>query len=142
MELTPLKLLALLVESGFFGVRTLFLWTSSATEQEIHAIVQVRSLSQHWLLSAIYGSPRFRERCILWNNHRVLSVRHNLPWAVMGDFNDVTKEEEKKGGNGICRTRVFEYTDCMDFCNLLDLGFSGSIFTWTNKRDISGLIQQ
>ncbi|KAK9983152.1 hypothetical protein SO802_032677 [Lithocarpus litseifolius] len=60
----------------------------------------------------------------------------------MGDFNDVTKEEEKKGGNGICRRRVYEYTDCMDFCNLLDLGFSGSIFTWTNKRDISGLIQQ
>ena len=29
MELTPLKLLALLVEFGFFGVRTLFLWTSS-----------------------------------------------------------------------------------------------------------------
>ena len=101
----------------------------SATEQEIHAIVQVRSLSQHWLLSAIYGSPRFRERCILWNNLRVLSVRHNLPWAVMGDFNDVTKDEEKKGGNGICRRRVFKYTDCMDFCNLLDLGFSGSIFT-------------
>ena len=114
----------------------------SATEQEIHAIVQVRSFSQHWLLSAIYGSPRFREMCILWNNLRVLSVRHNLPWAVMGDFNDVTKEEEKKGGNGICRKRVFKYTDCMDFCNLLDLGFSGSIFTWTNKRDISGLIQQ
>jgi len=37
----------------------------SATEQEIHGIVQVRSLSQPWLLSAIYGSPRFRERCIL-----------------------------------------------------------------------------
>ena len=67
--------------------------------------------------------------CILWNNLRVLSVRHNLPWAVMGDFNDVTKDEEKKGGNGICRKRVFKYTDCMDFCNLLDLGFSGSIFT-------------
>ena len=29
----------------------------SATEQEIHAIVQVRSLSQSWLLSAVYGSP-------------------------------------------------------------------------------------
>lgn len=69
-------------------------------------------------------------------------MRHNLPWVVMGDFNDVIKEEEKKGGNGICKRHVYEYTNCMDFCNLLDLEFSGSIFTWVNKRDITGLIQQ
>ena len=54
----------------------------------------------------------------------------------MGDFNDVTSEEEKFGGNGICR-RVFEYIGCMDYCNLFDLGFLG-----TNKRDITDLIQQ
>ena len=51
----------------------------STTKQEIHAIVQVRSLSQSWLLSAIYGSPQFRERCILWDNLKFWSVRHNLP---------------------------------------------------------------
>lgn len=114
----------------------------SATEQEIHAIVQVRSLSQSWLLSAIYGSPRFRERCILWDNLRISSVRHNLPWAVMRDFNDVTREEEKSSGNGICNRRVSEYTSCMDFCNLIDLGFSRAKFTWTNWRELSDLIQQ
>jgi len=50
-----------------------------ATKQEIHAIVQVRSSSLSWLLSSIYGSPRFRERCILWSNLKILSERHNLP---------------------------------------------------------------
>ncbi|KAK7817682.1 hypothetical protein CFP56_042588 [Quercus suber] len=30
----------------------------------------------------------------------------------------------------------------MDFCKLLDLGFSGAKFTWANCRDISDLIQQ
>ena len=114
----------------------------SATEQEIHVLVQVSSQSQSWLLSAIYGSPCFRERCILWENLKMLSVRHNLPWAVMGDFDDVTCEEEKFGGNGICRRRVMEYIGCMDFCNLIDLGFSGTKYTQTNKRDIYDLIQQ
>ena len=69
-------------------------------------------------------------------------MRHNLPWAVMGDFNDVTKEEEKFGGNGISSRRVNVYNECMDFCNLFYLGFSGPKFTWTNCRDISNLIQQ
>ena len=40
----------------------------STMEQEIHAIVQVSSQSQPWLISAIYGIPCFRERCMLWEN--------------------------------------------------------------------------
>ena len=95
----------------------------SATEQEIHAIVQVSPQSQPWLLSAIYGSPCFRERCILWENLKMLSARHNLPWAAMRDFNDITCEEEKFRGNRICRRKVMEHTRCMDYCNLIDLGF-------------------
>ena len=39
------------------------------------------------------------------------------------------------GGNGICRRRVEEYTGCMNYCNLFDLGFTGPKFTWTNKKD-------
>ena len=35
-----------------------------------------------------------------------------------------------------------KYTGCMDFCNLIDLGFSSSKYTWTNKSDIYDLIQQ
>ena len=55
----------------------------------------------------------------------MLSERHKLPWAFMWDFNDVVCSEEKMGGNGICRRRVEEYTGCMNYCNLFDLGFTG-----------------
>ena len=30
----------------------------------------------------------------------------------------------------------------MNECKLLDLGFSGPKYTWTNKRDVSNLIKQ
>ena len=36
----------------------------SATEQEIHALIRVSS-SSPWLLSVIYASPRFVDRCVL-----------------------------------------------------------------------------
>ena len=31
--------------------------------------------------------------------------------------------------------------DCMSECHMMDLGFSGPKFTWTNKREVGGLIQ-
>lgn len=59
----------------------------------------------------------------------------------MGDFNDVVCGDENMGGNGICRRRVEEYTSCMNFYNLIDLGFTRPKFTWTNKRVLPKLIQ-
>ena len=113
----------------------------AATEQEIHAIIRVRSQSLSWIISAIYASPRFAERCLLWENLKLIANLHDLPWALMGDFNEVLTEEEKAGGNPICQRRVRAILDCMNECQMLDLGFSGPKFTWTNKRDLGGLIQ-
>lgn len=30
----------------------------------------------------------------------------------------------------------------MNFCNMIDLGYSGAAFTWTNRRDVDALIHQ
>ena len=113
----------------------------AATEQEIHALIWVRSQSLSWLISAIYASPRFEERCILWNNLRILANMHDLPWALMGDFNEVLSAEEKYEGNPICQRRVRAIKECMDECRMMDLGFIGPIYTWTNKRELDNLIQ-
>jgi hypothetical protein len=114
----------------------------SATEQEVHALVRVSPSSSPWLLSAIYASPRFADRLVLWNNLKLIADSHNIPWAVMGDFNDIVSSDEKFGGNLICRTRVQAYLNCMDYCHLIDLGFSGPKFTWTNMRGVMDLIQE
>jgi len=74
----------------------------AAIEQEIHALIRVRSQTFSWLISAIYASPRFEEGCMLWNNLRMLANMHDLPWALMGDFNEVLSADEKYGGNPIC----------------------------------------
>nr|XP_023872395.1 uncharacterized protein LOC111985008 [Quercus suber] len=113
----------------------------ASTEQEIHAIIRVRSQSLSWIVSAIYASPRFAERCMLWDNLKLIATLHDLPWALMGDFNEVIVEEEKVGGNPICQRRVRAILDCMNVCQMMDLGFSGPKFTWTNKRELGGLIQ-
>lgn len=58
-------------------------------KQEILAMVKVSNSNLSWLLSAVYTSHRFRENFMLQNNLEIVVANHNLPWAMMGDFNDV-----------------------------------------------------
>uniref|UniRef100_A0A2N9FS20 CCHC-type domain-containing protein n=1 Tax=Fagus sylvatica TaxID=28930 RepID=A0A2N9FS20_FAGSY len=151
------ELAATLPFAGFLCTKTIgfaggiwCLWKSDAleldhlcsTEQEIHVSVKVKDSNSSWLLSAIYASPRQAERRILWRNLSIIAANHDLPWVMIGDFNDIMSSEEKWGGNVPSHTRISEYRDCMNKCNMIDLGFSGPKYTWSNLHDISSLIMQ
>lgn len=58
----------------------------------------------------------------------------------MGDFNKVLTEEEKSGGNHISQRRVRAIQYCMDICHMIDLGFFGPKFIWTNKQGLDDLM--
>lgn len=34
------------------------------------------------------------------------------------------------------------FKECLDMCNMINLGFSGLRFNWTNRRDVNDLIQE
>lgn len=41
---------------------------------------------------------------------------------------------------GVSINRSLLLKDCLDKCSMVDLGFSGPRYTWTNKRDINNRI--
>ena len=67
------------------------------SEEEIHVLVKVISTSLEFIFSAIYASPRFHERCILWNNLKNVADLHEKPWIIAGDFNEVLAVGDKFG---------------------------------------------
>ena len=113
-----------------------------STEQEIHASVKVRGSNSLWLISAIYASPRRSERRILWENLKIIAGLNNLPWVMLGDFNDILLCEEKWGGNRPSISRIREFRNCLNACNMIDLGFSGPKYTWSNCHDMISLIME
>ena len=133
--------------TGFTGGIWL-LWNSdkaennalAITEQEIHVEVKVRSSDFAWFFSDIYASSRSEERCVLWDNLTKVAELHNKPWIMVGDFNEPLTEEDKFGGREVSINRSLLFKECLDRCNMLDLGFSGPRYTWTNKKDINNLI--
>ena len=114
----------------------------ACTEQEIHATVKVRSSNLSWLISSIYASPRVAERKFLWSNLVHTASLHHLPWLLLGDFNEVLCSDDKFGGLPVNFSRAFNFKYCLDTCGMIDLGFHGPRFTWSNLRELSDLIQE
>ena len=65
-----------------------------------------------------------------------------MPWVIVGDFNEPLSSADKLGGRDVSIRRSLLLKDCLDRCNMIDLGFSGSRFTWANRRDAHILIQE
>lgn len=112
----------------------------ASTEQKIHVLVKVKSSNFSWLLSAIYAIPRVSERFLLWDNLSIVSGVQDLLWVLLGDFNEVLCSDDKFRRNPMNIRRALRFKDCLDVCGMMDLGFCGPKFTWSNLRNIRGLI--
>lgn len=90
----------------------------------------------------MYASPRAAKHAILWNNLISIVDSYNLPYIIAGDFNEPLTSDDKLGGQNVSVNRSLLFKECLDRYNMINLGFTGPRFTWTNCRDIDDLIQE
>ncbi|XP_016437040.2 uncharacterized protein LOC107763116 [Nicotiana tabacum] len=86
------------------------------------------------ILTLVYAKYDRIERIELWDSFYAMTSDMTVPWLVGGDFNVIWDEEEKFGGLPVSLIEVDDFRHCINTCNLTDLGFKGSIFTWWNGR--------
>ncbi|CAL2255075.1 unnamed protein product [Prunus armeniaca] len=129
--------------SGFSGGVWL-LWNGNSVSLQVVAhssqsIIALVTLRNHrWLLIVVYANPCPGIREALWKYFDGLIKASNLPWLVLGDFNDIVSMDEKCGDNFDQGGKRFG--EWIDRNHLVDLGFSGAKFTWCNKRNAKGII--
>ncbi|XP_057745065.1 uncharacterized protein LOC130962927 [Arachis stenosperma] len=82
------------------------------------------------LLTAIYASPQERHRATLWKKLQVIADSISIPWLLLGDFNDISDIEEKKGGGRDNPSACRRFRSCISRCKLIDLGWIGAKYTW------------
>ncbi|XP_075103633.1 uncharacterized protein LOC142178207 [Nicotiana tabacum] len=87
-----------------------------------------------FIVTFVYAKCDSTERIELWDNLYALASDVSLPWLVGGDFNVIWDEEEKFSVLPIHMNKVLDFRHCVNTCNLFDLGFKGSIYTWWNGR--------
>ena len=77
----------------------------------------------------MYASSRTAKRIILWNNLIKIAELHDMPWVSADDFNEPLTEEDKFGRRVVSVNRSLLFKDCLDKCNMIDIGFSEARFT-------------
>lgn len=61
---------------------------------------------------------------------------------MAGDFNEVLIGDDKFGGRPVNISRAIVFQECLNAYGMIDLGFSGPQFTWTNCRPLTQLVQE
>ncbi|XP_019238339.1 PREDICTED: uncharacterized protein LOC109218432 [Nicotiana attenuata] len=89
---------------------------------------------KEFMVTLVYAKCDHIERIELWDSLYYLASDMTIPCMVGGDFNVILDEEEKFGGLPVSINEVDNFRHCMNTCNLTNMGFKGSIYTWWNGR--------
>ncbi|PNX88188.1 hypothetical protein L195_g044290, partial [Trifolium pratense] len=83
-----------------------------------------------WRLTGFYGFPEGGRRRDSWNFLRHLASTSQLPWCIIGDFNDILSSDEKRGRNDRPDWLINGFRDAVVDAGLIDIELVGYPFTW------------
>jgi len=119
------------------------IWLCWTDKVQISEPLFISKQEHEWLLSGVYASPQYLRRRLLWEEFQNIAGEWSGPWMAVGDFNSITTSSEKCGGSRTFPSLASnEFKETIAQCNFLDLGFSGSNFTWTNSQFGGGYIAE
>ncbi|XP_019194880.1 PREDICTED: uncharacterized protein LOC109188706 [Ipomoea nil] len=95
-----------------------------------------------WRLTCFYGYPDQADRQLSWDLLRGLKRRSRLPWAVIGDFNDLASHTEKWGGRVHSDRLIQGFNAALHDCGPNDLGMEGHEFTWEKGKGSARWVQE
>ncbi|KAG5599223.1 hypothetical protein H5410_030593 [Solanum commersonii] len=91
-----------------------------------------------YIKTFVYEKCKEHLREPLWDRLLHLSDSSSTtPWCTIGDFNVITDIDEKLGGIPYNMRKSLGFIGIIEACGLMDLGFNGPKFTWSNQRGIN-----
>ncbi|XP_019151953.1 PREDICTED: uncharacterized protein LOC109148673 [Ipomoea nil] len=90
-----------------------------------------------WFLSFVYGSPNITLRRELFSELSRCNVNSMGGWLSVGDYNSVVNSSETSSTSNFSLNRCADFNHWIFSEGLLDLGFTGSSYTWTRGLDTS-----
>jgi len=106
-----------------------------ASHNIIQATFHIIGTNIHGNLTNFYFPQDARNKIALLNTIEALSLSRTHPlWIIRGDFNMITKLEEKQGGRNRLDQENVHFKDFIQNNSLIDLQYCNGIHTWSNCR--------
>jgi len=102
--------------------------------QSVTVRVSKENTDYDMVLTAVYAHTDYIFRRELWEHLSDLKVRITDPWAIGGDYNAIMCKSEKLGGAAPNIRAMNDFTHFQHDNDLIDLGFEGSMYTWSNNN--------
>ncbi|XP_062014558.1 uncharacterized protein LOC133731122 [Rosa rugosa] len=119
---------------GMFWTEDVQVQVGTFSPHHIDIMIDGGSGNPRWRLTGFYGFSRTSERDRSWQLLRDLRDLDSLPWVVIGDFNEILNNGEKKDGPARAERQMRSFREALGYCELLDLGFQGPQSTWWNSE--------
>jgi len=87
-----------------------------------------------WRFTGFHGCPENDRRRESWDMLRTLAQDNSLPWCVMGDFNDLLSNEEKRSRVDHPPWKIRGFREVVQDSGLIDIHLTGYPFTWVKGR--------
>jgi hypothetical protein len=104
------------------------------SRRHINTVIQCSHEEPKWKFTGFYGHPDASKRNEAWSLLRHLGKFPPEPWMCIGDFNAFTSSVEKSSSSIRPSPHNFDFQQTLVDCHLVDLGFYGPKYTWTNGR--------
>ncbi|XP_021861101.2 uncharacterized protein [Spinacia oleracea] len=112
------------------------------TPSYFHALFKLNPNQPEVLIAGIYAPSTSTKRHELWHELQASLPPPSTPWLVLGDLNEVTNQAEKSGGRAFRSSQCSQLHLLADAASLVDLGYNGNPFTWSNAREGLELIRE
>lgn len=93
------------------------------------------------MLSCFYGDPIVSQRSESWRLLKSFKP-DNMGWCIIGDFNEILFNDEKKGGTIRGENQMNLFRQVVEDGQLFDLGWRGAKFTWSNRHEDSSFTKE
>ncbi|KAI3457760.1 hypothetical protein Pfo_014423 [Paulownia fortunei] len=131
-----IKILAIMepnvqLDSHFFYRRLAFSQVFSNCSNKIWCFM----LPSPFLLTCIYAKCDIIGRRELWDVLRYIADQNESQlWLLGGDCNTILQLNKRTGHQRSRLTSMQDFGDMIEDCGLIDAGYEGSNFTWTNHK--------
>ncbi|GAU42643.1 hypothetical protein TSUD_398480 [Trifolium subterraneum] len=95
-----------------------------------------------WRLTCYYGYPERGKRRQAWDLLRELRDMSDLPWCILGDFNNLLSQEDKRGNHSHPDWLCSGFRTAVSDCDLTDIHLKGYPYTWIKSRGTPNVIEE